>query len=106
MVLVFQKSVATSLLLLAGASAGVADVKMTAPQGMTLQLHRIEDHAKMHSEVYRRRRLQNVDGKLEVVPLNLGLGTHYAWVYAGTPPQRASVITDTGSGLMAFPCSG
>jgi hypothetical protein len=27
-------------------------------------------------------------------------------VYAGTPPQRASVIADTGSGLMAFPCSG
>ena len=32
--------------------------------------------------------------------------THYTWVYAGTPPQRASVIVDTGSALMAFPCSG
>ncbi|KAF1328638.1 Aspartyl protease, partial [Globisporangium splendens] len=106
MVRIFQKTAAASLLLLAVASAVVVDVKSTAPQGMTLQLHRIEDHAKTHSEVYRRRRLQNVDGELEVVPLNLGLGTHYAWVYAGTPPQRASVITDTGSGLMAFPCSG
>lgn len=32
--------------------------------------------------------------------------THYTWVYAGTPPQRASVIVDTGSGILAFPCSG
>lgn len=24
----------------------------------------------------------------------------------GTPPQRASVITDTGSTILAFPCSG
>lgn len=75
------------------------------PQGMTLELHRVAEPSS-HSESYRRRRTQNVDGKLEAVPLNPGLGTHYAWVYAGTPPQRASVITDTGSSLMAFPCSG
>nr|CCA17657.1 conserved hypothetical protein [Albugo laibachii Nc14] len=37
-------------------------------------------------------------------PLGVGLGTHYAELYIGIPPQRASVILDTGSGLTAFPC--
>ncbi|KAJ1452344.1 aspartic peptidase domain-containing protein, partial [Pelagophyceae sp. CCMP2097] len=40
----------------------------------------------------------------------MGIGTHYAHVYAifsvGTPPQRVSVIVDTGSHHTAFPCSG
>lgn len=117
MVLIFQQTASCLLLLLLALSSGgmdragtagcvAADTGVAYPQGMTLQLHRVADHPDMHSETYRRRRLQNIDGNLEVVPLNPGLGTHYAWVYAGTPPQRASVIADTGSGLMAFPCSG
>ncbi|KAH8055483.1 aspartic-type endopeptidase [Aureococcus anophagefferens] len=36
----------------------------------------------------------------------MGIGTHYAHVYVGTPPQRVSVIVDTGSHHTAFPCSG
>ena len=32
----------------------------------------------------------------EVTPLYLGYGTHFAYVYVGTPPQRQSVIIDTG----------
>jgi len=39
-------------------------------------------------------------------PLFMGIGTHYANVYVGTPPQRVSVIVDTGSHHTAFPCSG
>ncbi|TMW64925.1 hypothetical protein Poli38472_009092 [Pythium oligandrum] len=74
------------------------------PRAMTLQLHRDLDQVK-HYDTYQRRRLVS-EGGFEAVPLNLGMGTHYAWVYAGTPPQRASVITDTGSSILAFPCSG
>lgn len=40
------------------------------------------------------------------VPLHAGYGTHYAFLYVGTPPQRVSVIIDTGSHWTAFPCSG
>ncbi|POM59642.1 Aspartyl protease family A01B [Phytophthora palmivora] len=72
--------------------------------GMTMQLHRLPKH-NIHPERYTRR-LNSEEDAPELVPLHLGLGTHYTWVYAGTPPQRASVIADTGSGLMAFPCSG
>jgi len=41
-----------------------------------------------------------------VAPLFMGIGTHYAHVYVGEPPQRVSVIVDTGSHHTAFPCSG
>ncbi|KAK7242267.1 aspartic-type endopeptidase [Aureococcus anophagefferens] len=41
-----------------------------------------------------------------LTPLFMGIGTHYAHVYVGTPPQRVSVIVDTGSHHTAFPCSG
>lgn len=97
-------TIATALLVTTGSTTCASMSTQQQQQGLTLQLHRVAEPT--HSETYRRRRLQNVDGKFEVMPLNPGLGTHYAWVYAGTPPQRASVITDTGSSLMAFPCSG
>jgi hypothetical protein len=35
-------------------------------------------------------------GGPETVPLFPGLGTHYVDVFVGTPPQRQSVIVDTG----------
>ena len=35
-----------------------------------------------------------------------GIGTHYVHIYVGTPPQRVSVIVDTGSHHTAFPCDG
>ena len=41
-----------------------------------------------------------------VAPLFMGIGTHYANVYVGSPPQRVSVIVDTGSHHTAFPCVG
>jgi hypothetical protein len=34
-----------------------------------------------------------------------GYGTHYVDLWVGTPPQRQTVIVDTGSGVTAFPCS-
>jgi len=39
-------------------------------------------------------------------PLWEGIGTHYVHIYVGTPPQRVSVIVDTGSHHTAFPCDG
>lgn len=40
----------------------------------------------------------------ESIPLKKGTGTHYVELYIGTPPQKASVIVDTGSSLTATPC--
>lgn len=41
----------------------------------------------------------------EDTPLFPGWGTHFAYVYVGSPPQRVSVIIDTGSHFTAFPCA-
>lgn len=56
----------------------------------------------------RRRRLDVVagNGRVSEAPLFEGIGTHYAHIYVGTPPQRVSVIVDTGSHHTAFPCTG
>lgn len=40
----------------------------------------------------------------QVAGLYQGYGTHYADLWCGTPPQRQTVIVDTGSGVTAFPC--
>lgn len=40
------------------------------------------------------------------VPLRRGYGTHIAYLWVGTPPRRVSVIVDTGSHQVAFPCTG
>ncbi|OQR87033.1 aspartyl protease family A01B [Achlya hypogyna] len=52
-----------------------------------------------------RRRLGNATFSLDAVPLGVGAGTHYAELYMGLPPQKASVIVDTGSHLTALPCT-
>ena len=39
-------------------------------------------------------------------PLFRGQGTHYVFIWVGSPPQRVSVIVDTGSHHTAFPCVG
>jgi len=41
-----------------------------------------------------------------ITPLYQGYGTHFSYVYIGSPPQRQSVIVDTGSHFTAFPCVG
>lgn len=49
------------------------------------------------------RRLSSVS---TTAPLFRGLGTHYSFLWVGTPAQRVSVIMDTGSHHTAFPCVG
>lgn len=39
-----------------------------------------------------------------VFPLHAKSGTHHAYLYVGSPPQRQTLIVDTGSRLTAFPC--
>lgn len=51
-----------------------------------------------------RRRLQPYS--YQNSPLLQGFGTHYVTAWVGTPPQRKSVIVDTGSHYTAFPCEG
>eukprot|EP00549_Striatella_unipunctata_P004034 CAMPEP_0118673110 /NCGR_PEP_ID=MMETSP0800-20121206/135_1 /TAXON_ID=210618 ORGANISM="Striatella unipunctata, Strain CCMP2910" /NCGR_SAMPLE_ID=MMETSP0800 /ASSEMBLY_ACC=CAM_ASM_000638 /LENGTH=484 /DNA_ID=CAMNT_0006568127 /DNA_START=41 /DNA_END=1496 /DNA_ORIENTATION=+ len=45
------------------------------------------------------------EGNTDVSPLYQGYGTHYFDIWVGSPPQRQTVIIDTGSTVTAFPCS-
>ncbi len=38
------------------------------------------------------------------VPLHATTGTHHVFMNIGSPPQRQTLIVDTGSRLLAFPC--
>jgi hypothetical protein len=44
------------------------------------------------------------DAAQQVGALYQGYGTHYIDLWCGSPPQRQTVIVDTGSGITAFPC--
>lgn len=56
--------------------------------------------------VQRRRRLANRRDLGDLTSaLYQGYGTHYIDLWCGSPPQRQTVIVDTGSGITAFPCS-
>ena len=37
-----------------------------------------------------------LDASNRISPVFEGLGTHYSFIWVGTPPQRVSVILDTG----------
>jgi len=63
--------------------------------------HLLEDDD-VGEESYGRRREEAV----QVGALFEGYGTHYVDLWIGSPPQRQTVIVDTGSGITAFPCSG
>ena len=73
-----------------------------------------EETLRQHSkyEHDRRRRQNRSLNEPDAVPadqiaaLFQGYGTHYADLWCGTPPQRQTVIVDTGSGVTAFPCTG
>ncbi|ETV94585.1 hypothetical protein H310_11853 [Aphanomyces invadans] len=89
------------------AAAVAALACIEAVSGERMELHRTLHYGQIKRDLASNTRLRRLkNGNFEPVPLNLGLGTHYTWIYAGSPPQRASVIVDTGSHLMAFPCNG
>ncbi|CAM9802902.1 unnamed protein product [Chrysoparadoxa australica] len=54
---------------------------------------------------FRTRRLDDGQRDFQTVPLLPGYGTHFTYIYVGSPPQRVSVIMDTGSHFTAFPCT-
>ena len=49
---------------------------------------------------------RNLSDNVHVVMggLYMGYGTHYVDLWCGSPPQRQTVIVDTGSSQTAFPC--
>jgi len=53
------------------------------------------------------RSLRKKDRKLHHhYPLFQGYGSHYVSAWIGSPPQRVSLLIDTGSYVTAFPCAG
>jgi hypothetical protein len=60
-----------------------------------------------HHHVTQRRRLEAGEPADDLIdPLYQGHGTHYVDLWVGCPPQRQTVIIDTGSSQTAFPCTG
>lgn len=92
------------------------DAAASSVQTMPLIPHHVQKQRRLHQlqqehglrldeeafdQQFRRR-----DEAQQVGALFHGYGTHYADVWVGTPPQRQTVIVDTGSSLTAFPCTG
>ncbi len=91
-------------MLLAGAAAldsGVLMEELEPPKPIRVLPIRVKEGPRAH------RRRTGVNGRLELVQdvqLQHGFGTHFSYLWVGTPPQRVSVIIDTGSRYTAFPC--
>ena len=75
----------------------------TAAAGAVLRLHRREQQR--NSGASRPRPQSRLLARSPERELETGIGTHYAFLWVGTPPQRQSVIVDTGSYRTAFPCN-
>lgn len=70
------------------------------------EAHSVHELHPIDMDVVRRRRRRLGSTADVLAPLFPGYGTHYAYAYVGTPPQRQSLIVDTGSHYTAFPCTG
>mmetsp|Transcript_47308 Transcript_47308/g.92277 ORF Transcript_47308/g.92277 Transcript_47308/m.92277 type:complete len:1024 (-) Transcript_47308:128-3199(-) len=99
---------------------------LTAASGAPFASHDLSDHLRRYSRfhpIHNAHRIDDAEDAIPAVrvldeglvehddasvtaPLFQGMGTHYADVWVGTPPQRKSVIVDTGSHYTAFPCVG
>ncbi len=92
-------------MVLAGATVLGSGVLMKG-SGPSRSVLTLPMNVKEGQTAHRRRRGEN--GRLELlqeIQLKPGFGTHFVYIYVGTPPQRVSVIVDTGSRYTAFPCS-
>lgn len=59
-----------------------------------------------HGHVVARHLAENGEKGKSLGPLYQGYGTHYVDLWVGSPePQRQTLIVDTGSQMIAFPCS-
>lgn len=88
----------------------MAVVVAAAHEDYSLNPHRLPEPIHMselsHKPARRAYRQLHSKNGTELVPAYTGYGTHYTFIYVGTPPQRQSVIIDTGSHITAFPCTG
>jgi hypothetical protein len=60
-------------------------------------------------EIYHHSSSKNDNGNIIpssniTIPIHSHSGTHHVYLYIGSPPQRQTLIIDTGSKAMAFPC--
>jgi hypothetical protein len=69
--------------------------------GFLLDDNNRDDHGGQDDITVRRRRNEIQ----QVGALYQGYGTHYVDLWCGSPPQRQTVIVDSGSAITAFPCS-
>ena len=113
-----------SLLLLVNTLTTTSTVVEAAFQSLPLVPHHIQQSRRRHlvtsfnstttssssPAAARRSRLSYDNRHLraqQVGALYQGYGTHYIDLWCGSnPPQRQTVIVDTGSAVTAFPCSG
>ncbi|KAJ1441064.1 aspartic peptidase domain-containing protein [Ochromonadaceae sp. CCMP2298] len=85
----------------------IASVRMNLTQGATLaQQALVGAGAGAGAERTALRRMLAEEQGTGLAPLFEGLGTHYSFIWVGSPAQRVSVIMDTGSHHTAFPCVG
>lgn len=68
--------------------------------------HRLNELLARFTSVPGRRHLAGSMPPVELTSLYQGYGTHFVYIFVGTPRQRQSMIIDTGSHITAFPCVG
>jgi Xylanase inhibitor N-terminal len=85
---------------------GTLSVDLFREEGIALDKRRLRRLMEETAFTRSSRGLSKATNVTEMTPLYQGLGTHFSYIYVGTPPQRVSVIVDTGSHHTAFPCVG
>lgn len=107
-----------SVTLAASTTTAIQQISQQALKDQPQQRQQLQTIPLIPAHVQRRRRglteqtantnhsVRRRDYAIQVGALYQGYGTHYIDLWVGTPPQRQTLIVDTGSGVTAFPCSG
>ncbi|CAN0350472.1 unnamed protein product [Hapterophycus canaliculatus] len=85
------------------ANATITDARTPTPGSTPVEAGNWNDGGRGRGRGKRRRRLEETSPRF---PLTSSFGTHFVNAQIGTPPQRVSLIVDTGSYTTAFPCVG